>query len=173
VLPLAVPGAAVSPGTSNCSFVIAAALTAIEGQGLAEGVPSVRSDAVKVWVPAVLNVTLRVCVPETKAAFAGKPALASLEVIPTVSVMVLTTFQKLSTALAVMLKAVPAVLEVGVPVLPLALPGAAVSPGTSNWSFAKAAGLTTTLTEVALFRPLAVKLSVIVLARLWERFANV
>src|SRR5205823_1594924 len=121
-------------------------------------------EAVKVCEPAVLNVTLRVRVPETKAVSAGKVALASLEVMSTVSVMVLTTFQKLSTALTVMLKAVAAVLEVGVPVLPLALPGAAVSPGTSNWNFAKAAGLTTTLTEVALVRPLAVKLSVIVSA---------
>src|SRR6185503_15241517 len=99
---------------------------------------------------AVLNVTLSVFVPETRAASAGKVALASLEAISTVSVMVLTTFQKLSTALTVMLKAVAAVVAVGVPVLPVAVPGAAISPGTSNWSFAKAAGLTTMLPEVAL-----------------------
>ena len=87
--------------------------------------------------------------------------------------MVLATFQKLSTALTVMLKAVPAVLEVGVPVLPLALPGAEVSPGTSNWSFAKAAGLTTMLPEVALVSPVAVKLRLMVLATVWDRLAKV
>src|SRR5437773_2618158 len=173
VLPVAVPGAAVSPGTSTCSFAKAPALTVMDGLVLALLLPSVTSVAVKVSEAAVLNVTLRVRVPETKAASAGKVALASVEAISTVSVTVLTTFQKLSTALTVMLKAVAAVLAVGVPVLPLAVPGAAVSPGTSNWSLAKAAGLTTMLPEVALVRPLAVKLSVMVLARLWDRFAKV
>src|SRR5947207_1464883 len=134
VLPVALPGAAVSPGASSCSFTKAPALTVMDGLVLALLLPSVTSVALKVCEPAVLNVTLRVFVPETKAASAGKVALASLEVISTVSVMVLTTFQKLSTALTVMLKAVAAMLEVGVPVLPLALPGAAVSPGTSSWS---------------------------------------
>src|SRR5207247_8374938 len=173
VLPMGLPGAAVSPGTSSCSFTKAPALTVMAGLVLALLLPSVTSVAVQVREPAVLNVTLRVRVPETKAASAGKVALASLEVISIVSVMVLTTFQKLSTALTVMLKAVAAVLEVGVPVLPLALPGAAVSPGTSSWSFEKAPGMTTMLPEVALVRPVAVKLSVIVLATLWDRFANV
>ena len=78
------------------------------------------------------KVTLSVRVPETKAVSAGSVALASVELMSTTSAAVLTTFQKLSTALTVMLKAVPAVLELGVPVLPLALPGAAVSPGTSS-----------------------------------------
>ena len=50
----------------------------------------------------------------------------------------------------------------GVPVLPLAVPGAAVSPGTSNWSLAKAAALTTMLLEVALVREPLVKLRVMV-----------
>src|SRR5206468_4074799 len=89
------------------------------------------------------------------------------------SVMVFTTFQKLSTALTVMLKAVPAVRAVGAPVLPVAVPGAAISPGTNSWSFAKAAGLTTMLPEVAPLRPLAVKLRFMVVVRLWDRFANV
>src|SRR5439155_9686591 len=132
LLPVALPGAAVSPGTSSCSFTKAPALTVMAGLVLALLLPSVTSVAVKVREPAVLNVTLRVRVPETKAASAGKVALASVEDISTVSAMVLTTFQKLSTALTVMLKAVPAVLAVGVPVLPLAVPGAALSPGTSS-----------------------------------------
>ena len=148
-------------------------MTVTAGLVLAVLAPSVRSEAVRVCEPAVVNVTLRVWVPETKGMFAGKPALASLDAMPTASVMVFTTFQKLSTALTVMLKAVAAVLAVGVPVLPLAVPAAAVSPGTSSWSFAKAAGLTTMLPEVAAVRPVAVKLSVIVLARLWERLAKV
>src|SRR2546426_316983 len=125
VLPVALPGAAVSPGTSTCSFVKAAALTVIDGLVLALLLPSLRSEAVKVCEPAVLSVTLNVCVPEIKATFVGKVALASLELMLTVSVTVLTVFQKLSTALTVMLKAAAAVLEVGVPVLPLAVAGAA------------------------------------------------
>ena len=57
--------------------------------------------------------------PATSAAFAGSAALASLEVMPTVSVEV-TGFQLASTALTVTLKAVPAVCALGVPVLPVA-----------------------------------------------------
>src|SRR6185503_17442987 len=173
VLPVALPGAVVSPGTNNWSLVKAPALTVMDGLVLVLLLPSVTSLAVKVHDPAVLNVTMRVFVPETNAASAGKVALPSVELRSTVSVTLLTTFQKLSTALTVMLKAVAAVCAVGVPVLPLAVAGAAVSPGTSSWSFAKAAGLTTTLPDVTLVRPLAVKLSVIVLATLWDRLANV
>ena len=58
------------------------------------------SEAVTVQVPAVLLVTLKVLVPATRAALAGKVALASLEVIATVS-LVLTRFQLASTALTV------------------------------------------------------------------------
>src|SRR5438034_1187403 len=173
VLPVAEPGAAVSPGTSNCSFTNAPGLTVTAGLVPAVLAPSVRSEAVKVREPAVLNVMLRVWVPETKGTFGGKPALPSLDVIPTVSVTVLTVFQKLSTALTVMLKAAPALCAVGVPVLPVAVPGAAISPGTNSWSFAKAAGLTAMLPEVAAVRPVAVKLRLMVVARLWDRFANV
>ena len=97
---------------------------------------------------------------------AGSTALASLEASPTVSVMVLTVFQNASAALTVTLKAVPAVRAVGVPVLPVTLPGTALSPGTSSCSLVNAAGLTTMLPEVALVKPLAVKLMVIVVATL-------
>ena len=75
--------------------------------------------------------------PATSAAFAGRVALASLEVSATVSVE-LTRFQLASTALTVTLKALPAVCALGVPVLPVAVPGAAVSPGTRIWSFVNA-----------------------------------
>src|SRR2546430_17404446 len=62
--------------------------------------------------------------------------------MPTVSVMLVTRFQLASTALTVTVKAVPAVRAVGAPVLPLAVPGAAVSPGTNSCSLVKAAAFT-------------------------------
>ena len=71
-------------------------------------------------------------------------------------VTLLTRFQNASTARTVTLKDAPAVVAVGVPVLPLTLPGAAVSPGTRSCSLVNAAGLTTVLPEVELVRPLAV-----------------
>src|SRR5438034_4204889 len=91
---------------------------------------SVMSLAVRVALPNVLSVTLKLLVPPTSAASEGRAALVSEEVILTVSVGVLTGFQLASTALTVTLKDVPAVCGVGVPVLPLPVPGAAVSPGT-------------------------------------------
>ena len=90
--------------------------------------------AVRVLVPAVFSVTLNVCVPEASAAFTGRVALVSVEVIPTVSVE-LTTFQFASTAFTVTVNATPAVWAVGVPVFPLGVPAAAVSPGTKSCSF--------------------------------------
>src|SRR4029077_6649818 len=76
------------------------------------------------------------------AALAGSVAFASLDVIPDVSVTVLTRFQTESTALTVAVKATPVVCAVGVPVLPLAVPGAAVSPGISSCTFVNAPALT-------------------------------
>ena len=58
VLPVALPGEAVSPGVSSCSFANAPALTVIDGEVLAVFVPSLMSVAVSVGVPAVLRVTL-------------------------------------------------------------------------------------------------------------------
>src|SRR5207248_226627 len=129
VLPLAVPGAAVSPGTNSCSLVKAAAFTVMAELVLADLLPSDTSEEVTVWLPAVLNVTLKLCVPALSAALAGKMALASEEAMPTVSVMLVTRFQLASTALTVTLNAAPAVCAVSAPVLPVALPGEAVSPG--------------------------------------------
>ena len=137
VLPEAVPGAAVSPGRRIWSFAKAPALIVAAGLVLAVIAPLVTSVDVKVAVPPVFGVTENVLVPATSAALAGSAALASVEVMPTVSVEE-TGFQLASTALTVTLKAVPAVCAVGVPVLPEAVPGAAVSPGSRIWSFAKA-----------------------------------
>src|SRR5947208_1913340 len=100
--------------------------------------------AVRVQLPTVLSVTLKLFVPATRAALTGNVALVSLEVIPTVvvSVTLVTRFQLASTALTVTLKAVPAVRDVGVPVLPVALPGEAVSPGARICSLVNAPTLT-------------------------------
>ncbi len=116
-------------------------LTVMEGLVLAVMKLCVTSEAVTVRLPAVLSVTLKVCVPAASAALAGRPALASLEVMATVS-LVLTRFQLASTALTVTVKGVPAVSGDGVPVFPEPVPGAAVSPGTKSCSFTTAPAFT-------------------------------
>src|SRR5215813_3755559 len=115
----------------------------------------VTSEAVTVWLGALFNVRLTLRVPAASAPLAGNTALVSLELIATVSVTFVRRFQLASTALTVTLNAVPATWPLGVPVLPLAVPGAAVSPGTSNCNLLNAPGLTTTTDEVAEFNPLA------------------
>src|SRR5690348_16708207 len=100
-------------------------VTVIDGLVFAVFVPSVMSVAVTVCEPRVLSVTLKLRVPATSAALAGKVALLSDDVTPTVCVTVETTFQFASTALAVTLNAAPAPCDVGEPVLPVAVPGAA------------------------------------------------
>ena len=102
-MPVAVPGAAVSPGSRICSLVTAPALTVIGGLVLAALLPSLVSVAVRVQLPAVLLVRLKDLVPATSAVVAGNAALASVEVRPTVSATVLTRFQFASTALTVTL----------------------------------------------------------------------
>src|SRR5204863_1962025 len=77
VFPVPVPGAAVSPGTSNCNFANAPGFTETLSLLLVFA-PSVTSEAVTVWVPAVLNVRFNVFVPFTNAAFAGRTALGSV-----------------------------------------------------------------------------------------------
>src|SRR5205823_13676925 len=102
LLPLAVPGAALSPGASNCSFSNAPAVTLMAGLVLL-GIPAwVASAAATVAVPAVLSVRLKLAVPATSGALAGNAALVSLELMATVS-LVLITFQLASTALTVTL----------------------------------------------------------------------
>ena len=142
VLPLAEPGAAVSPGTNSWNFASAAGLTVTAELVLRVLELSVTSLAVTVEVPAVRRVTLKVCVPFTSAALAGKLALLSEALIPTMSVTVLTGFQLASTALTVTVKALPAAWFAGVPVFPVALPGAAVSPGARICSLVNVPALT-------------------------------
>src|SRR5262249_45380997 len=127
------------------AWVNCAALTVIAGLVFAVFELSERSLAVMVNVPLVLNAKLKLCVPETSAALDGSVAVASVAVMPTLSAMLLTKFQFASTALTVTLKLVKALWAVEVPVFPLAVPGAAVSPGTNNCNFANAPTPTETL----------------------------
>src|SRR5204862_6087406 len=99
------------------------------------------SEAVTVWLGADLNVTLSVLAPDTRGALAGRTALVSLDESVIVSVTLVILFQFASTALTVTLKAVPAVWPLGVPVLPLEVPGAALSPGARSCNLLNAAAL--------------------------------
>ena len=141
VLPVAVPGAAVSPGMSSWSLAKAPPLIVVAGLVLAVIAPLVMSVAVKVALPAVFAVTERVLRAGDEGGVGGSVALASVEVMPTVSVEE-TRFQLASTALTVTLKCCPRSERTAAPVLPEAVPGAAVSPGSRIWSLLKAAALT-------------------------------
>ena len=105
-------------------------------------VASVTSFAVTVWVPAVLKVRFKFAVPAFKAVLTGKPAFGSEHVTPIMSLTELITFQFASTALTVTLKAVPAACGIGDPDFPVAVPGAALSPGINNRNFVNAPELT-------------------------------
>jgi hypothetical protein len=97
-------------------------------------VPSVLSSA-KTWnVPAALNVTWKERVPAFNEAVAGRVALASEERIEIALVTVVTVAQVSSHARTVTVNGTPATCAVGVPVLPLPVPGAADSPGSSTCS---------------------------------------
>src|ERR1041384_2655118 len=148
-----------------------AALTAIAGLTLFVLLGSVTSLAVTVKLPLLLKNTGKICVPATSAVLAGKVAVGSVELKPTVSVTLVATFQLLSTALTVTLNPLNALCALGVPVLPVGVPGAVVSPGTSSCNFVNAAAPTTMLPEVALVRPLLVNWIVIVFATLCDRLA--
>lgn len=164
IFPVVVPAAAVSPGIKSCNLENAAAFTVVDGLVLLVLVPSEISVAVKVRLPAVFKVTLKVCVPATSAAVAGKAALVSLEVMPTMSVE-LTTFQLVSTELTVTVKAEPAVRAVGVPVFPLAVPGAAVSPGINNCNLTNALAAPALITEESIAAMVARRSAVVILTR--------
>src|SRR5437763_56346 len=89
--------------------------------------------AVMVLVPAsVFNVTLRLLVPPDRAVSPARAALASVEARWTVWVVVLTCVLLASTSLIVSANLVQAVAAEGVPVLPVALPGSADSPGANS-----------------------------------------
>jgi hypothetical protein len=142
------------------SFAAKADFTVIDGLVLAVRVPSVTSEAVTVFVPAVFRVTLKVFAPATSAASPGNAAAPSLEVMWTVSAE-LTTFQFASTALTVTVNEEPAVCAAGVPVF--TVPGTALSPGTNNCSFVKAPALTVIDGLVfGVFPPLVMSVPVIV-----------
>ena len=109
-MPVAAPGAAVSPGTSICNFANAPTPTATDALVLAVRTAAA-SVAVIVRVPTVLNVKLEsVPVPETKVRLPAVPpvlssamvALLSELVIVTFGVALVTTFQFTSTALTTM-----------------------------------------------------------------------
>jgi hypothetical protein len=133
VFPVAVPGAALSPGKSNCSFENAPALVVTGGLVFEVLVPSLISLVVTVKEPAVFKVIVNDLEPAISAALAGRPAFPSLEVMPQVCVL-LTMFQEASTALTVTEKGLPAICEFGVPFFPETVPGAAVSPGSKSCS---------------------------------------
>src|SRR5438874_9189419 len=114
-------------------------LTVIKGLLLGLFAASEVSRAVTVKLPLVLRNSIRLLVPATRFATAGSDAVESLEASATLSRLV-TRFQYTSTALTVTLNAVQALWPSGAPVLPDPLPGAAISPGTSNWSLADVAG---------------------------------
>ncbi len=106
VLPAAVPGAAVSPGTNNCNLVNAPGLTATLALVLAVNAAAA-SLAVIVRVPVVLKVKLdnarvpdtRVMLPAVAPLSSAIAALLSELVRITFGVALLTTFQLASTAL--------------------------------------------------------------------------
>src|SRR5437868_6585353 len=98
-------------------------------------------DEVTVALPPIFKVTLKLLLPLTNAALAGKVAFTSLEVMPTVS-LVLIRFQLASTALTVTLNGLPACSDTGAPVLPVGVPGEVDSPGAKICNLAKAPALT-------------------------------
>ena|SRR6516162_1368708 len=106
------------------------ALMVMLGLVLEAIVPFEPSLTVRVPVPDTLNMTLNVPVPALNGAPAGRAQDDPVEVNCTVSLAMFTGFQLASTALTVTLKGVAAVCVDGVPVLPVPVPGAAVSPGT-------------------------------------------
>lgn len=164
LLPDGVPGAALSPGNNNCSFTNVLALTVMLELVLAVFVPSELSVAVTVRAPAAFIVTGNVCVPFTSAAAAGRVAFVSLELMLTVSLTPVIKFQFVSTALTVTVKLAAALWPVGAPVLPVAVPGAADSPGARTCNFANGPGFTVRLELCTPLRPVAVAVIAVVSA---------
>ena len=93
------------------------------------------SVTVTVWLPTVFNWKVPIADPLTKEVLFGMIASPSEVVNLIESPGALTGFQWASTALTVTVTRSPALTGVGVPVLPVGVPGAAVSPGnrTCNW----------------------------------------
>jgi hypothetical protein len=97
---------------------------------------AVTSVAVIVQVPeeAKKKLPVIVAVPFAKEALEGSHALVSLLVIATASTQDVTMCQLGSQALILRSKGIPVACASGVPILPVTVPGALVSPGsrTSN-----------------------------------------
>ena len=87
VLPDTVPGAAISPGIRTCSRAYAPGATVTADLVLVPIPARVMSAAVTVLLPPVLRVTLKVATPLTRGASGGSVALASEEVMWTVSLV--------------------------------------------------------------------------------------
>src|ERR1041385_6350420 len=100
------------------------------GLVLAVLLPWMRSVALSVKLPVVLNQTSKLVVPEARPTAPGNVAVVSLELRPTLSLTVLTRFQNRSAALTVTEKLEPTLWALGVPVFPETVPGAALSPAT-------------------------------------------
>ena len=77
-------------------------------------------------------------VPASSGTLAGRTAKVSVELNETVFVIVGTRFQRASTALIVKSNGVATARAEAVPVLPVAVPGAAVSPGARICNLVKA-----------------------------------
>ena len=111
--------------------------------------------------PAVFKVTVKSRVPATRAALDGSVAAVSDDVIATVGVAEETTFQFASTAFTVTV-ASPACRDVGEPVLPVDVPGAAVSPGSRTCSLLTVPALTVNAADVPASEPPDVRVAVTV-----------
>src|SRR6266545_2805 len=103
VLPVALPGAAVSPGNNSCSLASVPGVIVMGGLVSLVFEPSVTLVAVMVQLPLVQLVRVKDLVPETKAVLVGKMSFVSVQSRPTKSLTMLTTFQSASTALTVTL----------------------------------------------------------------------
>ena len=149
------------------------ALTWIEGLVSGVFVPSVASVAVIVQLPMLSRVATNVAVPLTNASSGGMVALGSVVSRCTTSVAALTRFQSASTALTITGKEIPAACPSGVPVLPVGVPGAAVSPGSSTCSLTNMPPPRTTGADVAGVRAPLVNWMVMVVATGCDKSANV
>ena len=100
---------------------------------MADTVASMLSVAVMVCTPETLKATEKVTLPPTRTS--GPAAAAgSVLVMVTGSEDPVIIFPLKSTALTVTLNALPTVCGVGVPILPVGVPGALVSPGIKTCS---------------------------------------
>src|SRR5579859_1992166 len=104
--------------------------------------------AVMVQEPEVLKVPEKLRAPATRLSGPLFVNVTSVDVSVTVSVTDVTRLKNASTALTVIEKATVFVSFAGVPVLPVGVPGAAVSPGTRTCSCEYVLGLTVTVALV-------------------------